>query len=86
MRLRGFKLARLYGASAQVIAEAERLNAEWDEVRKGGAAGARRGTLTAVIDEYETHERFTRLKPRTQRDYRVWWPHLRALWGDIPVA
>ena len=82
----GWRTVRLQGAQAEILAQAEKLNAEVDVWRATGGGPRVRGTyirpdtLAALIRAFQASPRYQRLAGTTKRDYAY---HLRRLeaWG-----
>ena len=82
----GWRPIRLQGDQAEILAQAEKLNAELDAWRAAGGGPRkpgtyiRPGTLAALIRAFQASPRYERLSATTKRDYAY---HLRRLeaWG-----
>lgn len=55
---------------AEVIEEGDRINEAFDSWKAGEETGPARGSVDWLFAWYRTHKRFTKLKAKTQKDYR----------------
>lgn len=90
LRAQGWRPQRLAAATlAQAMELAERLNAEldaWRARQQQGAAGKpAAGTTAAMIAAYRASKWFTKLAPRTQRDYGHYLDAIAQWAGDMPA-
>ena len=88
MKLQGFQ-PRAFGTDvAEAMATTQRLNEEWDAVRKRGPApaGVVPGTVKWLIREYKCSDWFTRLAPRTREEGDRHIARIDAALGRVHVA
>lgn len=96
LRAAGWRPCRLPDDPAMAICEAQRRNEVLDTWRTGGAGpdGARHalsakvapGSVDALIQAYQASRFWSKLKPKTQREYQ-WALNAITKWcGDAPVA
>lgn len=90
LRAQGWRPQRLAAATlAQAMELAEQLNAELDAWRArqqtGAAAKPAAGTTAAMIAAYRGSKWFTKLAPRTQRDYGHYLDDIAEWAGDMPA-
>ena len=72
----------------RAAAEAQRLNAQVDKVRRGSEKPpmVQRGSVAHVIEIYRADEAFAQLKPRTRRGYAKILAEIEQIAGNAPVA
>lgn len=71
-----------------IIKRAIDLNGLADEVRTGRRKQAEQdapGTVGFLLREYRSSRKWGRLKPRTQKDYRVWLDEFRDTFRDLSI-
>lgn len=83
---------KLSGDKAKALRECEARNAEMDRWRRGlrgpdgqGDDGPVRGTIAALVEQYQVSSHWLELSPRTRRDYKKHLDELAAGLGTVPV-
>ena len=85
MKAMGFRVMPLGPDGPDAWARAERLNAEWDLVRKGGAGPKvfEHGKLGWLFETYRTMGVWAKKEPRTREEWELAWRIIEPVFADV---